>query len=397
MPKPIHWCASSKASVSSGLACRPSALSTATRPSPGSLPPAAGGRGRGDGVALHAVGQGEPPARVAAVREAIAALPVLVEHVAEAQVGDAGAADSPQARQRSAVAAHAEQEIDPVAAALERGAVVGRAEADELGELAPPAVSGELAVVAGAARHQAAHAVTDDHQLVDGHGPGGDERLELRGEAAPVGRDVQAAVVIEVDRRVAEVARQRRAVVVPEPQPLAIVAARAVEEQEQLAARLREGRAQRLPLELQRVAVAAQLHLDRQRIAGLAQVVAEHAVEHGEDDLPLGAGCAVTDQRRQRRQGEVDAGAHQLGHAANALVDQAGQGAGRARERPAEEVRPAADGLVHGLDEVGHAPGRLDRQAAGAAQIVDVVARLLRHRTMLTRPGRVGCKIARAV
>ena len=49
IPKPIHWCASGNARVSSGLRCRPSALSTETRPSPGSL-----ARGRAPCVAAIA-------------------------------------------------------------------------------------------------------------------------------------------------------------------------------------------------------------------------------------------------------------------------------------------------------------------------------------------------------
>ena len=39
MPKPIHWWVSGNASVSSGFLCLPSALSTGTRPSSGSLVP----------------------------------------------------------------------------------------------------------------------------------------------------------------------------------------------------------------------------------------------------------------------------------------------------------------------------------------------------------------------
>ena len=88
-------------------------------------------------------------------------MPVLVEHVAEAQVGDAGAADLPEPRERRAVAADAEQHVDPVAAALERRAVVRRAEADQRAQLRAPARGPRLAVVARAARDEPAHAVTE--------------------------------------------------------------------------------------------------------------------------------------------------------------------------------------------------------------------------------------------
>ena len=246
--------------------------------------------------------------------------------------------------------------------------------------------AGQLAVVASAARHQPAHAVAEDHQLVELRGPLGDQLLEQRGEGAPVGRDVQAAVVEEIDRRVAEVACERGAMVVPQPEPPPVVQAGAVDEEEQLAAGLRKVRAERPSLQLQRMAGLAQLHLDRERVARVGQVVTEHPVEHGEHRFPLRPGRTVADERRELRQSAVDAGAHQLRHAADAPVDQAGEGAGRPRERPAEDRGPAADGEVHGLDQIGDAPGRLDRQAARPAQIVEVVPRRLRHSSAMAAP-----------
>ncbi len=101
----------------------------------------------GDRVAAHAVGQRQRAAAVGAAREAIAALPVLVEQVAVAQVGDAGAAQLAQARERRRVGRGAEQQVDPVAAALERRAVVRRAEEDEVVEARRPALAGLRAVV----------------------------------------------------------------------------------------------------------------------------------------------------------------------------------------------------------------------------------------------------------
>src|SRR5438045_212263 len=59
----------------------------------GELASMPGRRRRGDGVALHARWQRHRIAGVAPVGKAVATLPMLVEHVAEAHVGDAGAAD----------------------------------------------------------------------------------------------------------------------------------------------------------------------------------------------------------------------------------------------------------------------------------------------------------------
>ena len=128
------------------------------------------------------------------------------------------------------------------------------------------------------------------------------------------------------------------------------------------------------------MATVAQPHLDRERVGRRLQVVAEDAVERGEHRLALGPGCPLAEQRRELGEGAVDAGAHQPCHAPDAPVDRPGEEAGGARERAAEEVGPGADVVVHRLDQVGHAPGRLDRQPARTPQIIDGAARLPRHR-----------------
>ncbi len=83
-----------------------------------------GGEGSGDRVAMDIVGQRQWSPMAITVRESIAATPVLIEHVTEAQVGDSSAADSAELAQWGAEARQAEQEIDPVAAALEWRAMV---------------------------------------------------------------------------------------------------------------------------------------------------------------------------------------------------------------------------------------------------------------------------------
>jgi hypothetical protein len=132
--------------------------------------------------------------------------------------------------------------------------------------------------VTGAARDEAAHAVSEDRELVDRHRPRGDELLEEIGERATVGRDMEAAVVVEVDRREAEVVRQRRPVVEALSSPLPVVHARAMDQDEHLAGRTRNCRAQRLAFELEGMAVVAESRLDREWVLRLGQVVAEHAL-----------------------------------------------------------------------------------------------------------------------
>ena len=127
------------------------------------------------------------------------------------------------------------------------------------------------------------------------------------------------------------------------------------------------------------MAVVAQPHGDGQRIAGVAEVVAQDAVERGQHRLPLGAGDAVAEERPELREGGVDAGADEMCDAADGLVDHPGHEAHGTVERAAEDGRPPADGEVHRLDEVGDAPRRFDGQPARAPQIIDVVARLSCH------------------
>src|SRR5947208_1585042 len=85
---------------------------------------------------------------------ATAAGPVLVHHVAEAQVADAGAAVSAQPSDGRGVGADPEQEAKEVARALERSAMVRGAQADERVQSVQPAMPGKPSIVARAASHE---------------------------------------------------------------------------------------------------------------------------------------------------------------------------------------------------------------------------------------------------
>src|SRR5271170_757050 len=96
------------------------------------------------------------------------ALPVLIEHVAEPHVGDAGAAQASEASERRAVAADTQQDLEQVAAALEHGTVMRGAHADEAAQAGAPAVPRLLGDVARASGHETSHAVAHDRDLLDG-------------------------------------------------------------------------------------------------------------------------------------------------------------------------------------------------------------------------------------
>jgi hypothetical protein len=88
-----------------------------------------------------------------------------------------------------------------------------------------PFASGGGGVMAGASSDQSTHAVADDHQFTGLHRPDLQQGIEQIRECAPVDGDMKTAVVVEIDRRVAEVSRQCGAVVVSLPVPLQIVQA----------------------------------------------------------------------------------------------------------------------------------------------------------------------------
>ncbi len=77
--------------------------------------------------------------------------PVLVQQAAVAEVGDAGTANPSEASKRRRVWAGVQNDVQPIAATFQRGAVVWRAKEDDLAEMPQPIVSCNFAVVAGAA------------------------------------------------------------------------------------------------------------------------------------------------------------------------------------------------------------------------------------------------------
>src|SRR5258705_5245293 len=144
------------------------------------------------------------PAEVRTRLEAIAIAPVFVEQVAVAKIGDAGAPQHAEPRKRRRVRASPHERLQPVAAALERRAMMRRAEEDDrLQDVAPGARRIRLAV--GAADDEPSHAVRDDRELAYRNRPTIDEPIEERCELTTVFRNVPSAVVVEVDGRVAEV------------------------------------------------------------------------------------------------------------------------------------------------------------------------------------------------
>ena len=249
---------------------------------------APGRHGRGHRVAGHACGQGHRQAIVGLALKTIAAVPVRIEHVAVAQVGDAGAAQLAQPGEGRAVGGAAEDHVDPVAGPLQRRAVVRRAQEDDAFQAIRPAQAAQPGVVDRTADQQTPHAVGHHGQCFDRHGPVRQQLLKPCRQFMAVLRHMQSRVVAQVDGRVAQRGRQYCPMVDRLPflrhTPLQVVHAQAVDQQQCPAGGA--GQRRHAP-QVQGLAPVAQGHGRCQRVAGRHQPVAQHAVERGEHRLAL--------------------------------------------------------------------------------------------------------------
>jgi hypothetical protein len=141
-----------------------------------------------------------------------------------------------------------------------------------------------VAVVAGPADDQAAHAVAEQRDLAHAHGPDAHELLQQAGQLTTVARDVAAGVVPHVHRGDAPVSRQQVAVghgVAAAEAPHGFVRHEAVDEDAQPGRGTGNGLRHRVALEDElRPGRGAQGHGHRQRRALRGQRVAEQPVEH---------------------------------------------------------------------------------------------------------------------
>src|SRR5437867_12840829 len=95
-------------------------------------------------------------------------LPVFVAQPALSQVLDAGTANFAQARKRRRVGTYLHQKVHPGAGALQWSTKMRRPEEDKFVEALRPGMARAQSIVAGAARHQAAHSVSREHHTFDG-------------------------------------------------------------------------------------------------------------------------------------------------------------------------------------------------------------------------------------
>jgi hypothetical protein len=285
-----------------------------------------------------------------------------------AQVGDAGAPDPAEAGERRAVRDLLDETMEAVPAALERRAVMRRPEEDEVPEETRPATAGERAVVDCAACHEAAQAVSEDRHFVDGHGPRSEERVEHPGELSPVRRDVPAGVVVHVDRRVAERARERGGVVVSRPRPLEVVHAEPWTRTSifppaagsALASAPRSSTSGR-PCTRKRIAIASGFSVAARWSPTTPFSAARNAARRGVE-----SGATAGASRASARSMPPPVAAR---HAVDRPVDEPGGRVHRDADRPAERRRDARDRGLHLLDDPGHPGGGVEGEPDGAAEV----------------------------
>ena len=86
-----------------------------------------------------------------------------------------------------------------------------------------PGVSCRATMMAGATSDQSSHTVPNDREFLDLSCAVPDQCLKEFCEQSPVVRDVQPAVIAQVQRQVTEITSERSPVVVPVAIPLSIV------------------------------------------------------------------------------------------------------------------------------------------------------------------------------
>ena len=154
-----------------------------------------------------------------------------------------------------------------------------RTEKKEFAEAPQPAMSLGSAIIACAARNKAAHAVPDNDEFLHRRRPLLDQDFQEIGKRASIGGNMQPAVVVQINRRVAQIARQGGAVIVAVSFPPQIAHAQAVHQHGDAARQRHNGFSEPFLFEAQGLTVLAQAHGDRKWIGGLRKMIAHHAVQ----------------------------------------------------------------------------------------------------------------------
>ena len=113
-----------------------------------------------------------------------------------------------------------------------------------------------------------------------------------------------------------------------------------------------------------------QPHADGKRVARSSEMIAQHAIERS-DDGPTARPCQRQVQHRSEgAKRQVQALADHLCDPPDASVNKACDAGGGTTGSDARDAGSAGDVAVHGLDEVRHTHNSVNRQTAGASQLI---------------------------
>ena len=189
--------------------------------------------GRCNREALDVIRKRDGLSRIADMLEPVPVLPIAIEQIAITKIGNARAANPREMGKGRCVTACFEREMEPLAAALHGSAVMGRTKENEFAKVARPTMSLGIAKITCAPSNKPAHAVANNDKFLDGGRPPLDKAFQQFGKRAPIGGNMQPRVVVQINRRVAQIARQGRAVIVAVPFPLQVAHAQAMHQYSQ--------------------------------------------------------------------------------------------------------------------------------------------------------------------
>ena len=195
-----------------------------------------------------------------------------------------------------------------------------------------------------------------------------------------------AGVVVEIDRRVAEIVCERRTVIVAIASPLAIVHAQSMDQHHDLAPGIGVRSGQRIPGDRDCHAGPAHVHRDRQGIAGRDQVVSEHAIERRQNRLAFLRGRSVREQWNEHAEHGIDTDSDEARHATHRLVDQARDPGGSSGGRLAQDAGRPGNGVVQRFHDVGQSDRGLVGKPMETAQIRQANVNRLCHEQAFANP-----------
>lgn len=241
----------------------------------------------GDSVTAQVFGKGQDGSGIAVAGEAMPASAVAGQEVAIAQIGYAGAADTSQAGKGLGVGQGCDKGMEMVADALHGRAVVRAAQKDQFTQGADPGMAALPGLRDAASRDESTHAEADQIQRPHRNGPGPQQLLKLLAQQRTVLVNGQPAVVGQVKRCHVERGCQFFAIISLRLTPVVVAHAQTVHQEKYVAFCLGKGLAKAGGIGAQHLLPGSDLHGQAQRVFRALQVIADDAMQDGQEGILL--------------------------------------------------------------------------------------------------------------